>query len=58
MKSKFENPPPISREQLEEALLSGDAFTAAEALIRMAFWESDCLWAEHKSLSALRDGRK
>jgi len=58
MKSKFENPTPISREQLEEALLSGDAVTAAEALIRMAFWESDWVWAEHKSLSALKDERR
>jgi alpha-D-ribose 1-methylphosphonate 5-triphosphate diphosphatase PhnM len=58
MKPKFESPAPISREQIDKALLSGDVTTAAEALIRMAFWESDWSWAEQKSLSALTDGRK
>lgn len=58
MKPRFENPAPIPREQLEKALVSSDAPTVADALIRMALWESDGRWAEQKSLSALGDRRK
>ena len=58
MKARFQNPAPIPRDQLEKALVSSDAPTVADALIRMAFWETDWRWAEQKSLSGLRDARK
>jgi hypothetical protein len=58
MTPKFDEPTPISREQVEDALASDSPASAAEALIRMALWETDPRWAEQKSLSALRDTRK
>jgi hypothetical protein len=58
MKSRFENPAPIPREQLEQRLASGDGPTVADALIRMSLWEADWRWAEQKTLWALGDGRK
>jgi len=48
----------MSREEMEEALISTRASTVADALIRMALWEKDPHWAEQKSLSALTDPRK
>ena len=58
MKPKFENPTPLPRPQLEIALASSEASVVAEALIRIALWENDWRWAEHKSFSALKDARE
>jgi len=54
---KYQEPSPITREDVKKSLASRDSRAAAEALIRMALFESDWEWAEHVCLIALRDDR-
>ncbi|HLJ88974.1 MAG TPA: hypothetical protein VKZ53_19295 [Candidatus Angelobacter sp.] len=54
---RYEEPAPISRQEVEEALRSPDGQTTAPALIRMALHERDWQWAERVCLRALSDSR-
>jgi hypothetical protein len=54
---KYQEPLPITREDVNKSLASRDSRAAAEALIRMALCESDWEWAEHVCLTALKDDR-
>lgn len=54
---KYEELPPITHDQLEQALTRESADDAAVALLRMALNEPNWAWAEKKCLTALQDGR-
>ena len=54
---KYEDLPPISREELEDSVAFGSEEVASRALLRMALNESDWLWTEEKCLAALEDLR-
>jgi len=55
MKPRFEQPEPISREELKRDLSSPNPDITATALISMALYEPDWRWAESVCLSALGD---
>jgi hypothetical protein len=55
MKPRFEQPAPISREELRRDLSSPNPDITATALISMALYERDWRWAESVCLSALGD---
>jgi hypothetical protein len=54
---KYEELPPISRDELRSALASSKSHEAARALLRMALNEPDAAWAERKCKEELGDGR-
>jgi hypothetical protein len=54
---KYEELQPITREDLNAALLGGKPGEAARAILRMALHESDLAWAETECLAALHDSR-
>lgn len=54
---KYEELPPITHDELEQALASKSAEDAAVALLRMALNDPNWAWAEKKCLAALHDGR-
>jgi hypothetical protein len=56
--SRYEEPQPISRKEIEAARFSKEGEVVASALIRMAFHENDWKWAETICLSTLSDVRK
>ena len=58
MDLKFEDPLPITKLEVEESLASAESDVPARALIRMALWENDWVWAERMALRALEDPRK
>jgi hypothetical protein len=55
---KYEELPPISRDELKHALDGRDPDEAARAILRMALHEADFAWAERKCLDALHDSRE
>jgi hypothetical protein len=58
MDLKFEQPLPITKLEVEDSLANADSNIPAQALIRMALWETDWVWAERMALRALEDPRK
>ena len=54
---KYEELTPITREELNMALMGSKPDEAARAILRMALHEPDLAWAETKCLAALRDSR-
>jgi hypothetical protein len=54
---KYEELPPISRNEVTDALESPGAVEAARAILRMSLHETDEAWAETVCANALRDRR-
>jgi|SRR5579862_2966654 len=58
MDLRFDQPPPITKLEVEDSLSDADSSVTVKALIRMALWETDWEWAERMALRALEDPRK
>jgi hypothetical protein len=54
---KYVEPEPITRDEVSIRLASNNADLAAEAIIRMALWESEWEWAERVCLLALKNDK-
>jgi hypothetical protein len=54
---KYVEPEPITRDEVSICLASNDADLAAEAIVRMALWESEWEWAERICLLALKSDK-
>ena len=54
---KYEDIPPVGRQELRDALLSDSDERAARAIIGTALHDPDWAWAEQQCLAALNDKR-
>jgi hypothetical protein len=52
---RFENPKPLLRADAEEKLRSADSTSRVDALLALAFYDSDWRWVQDRCLSMLDD---